>query len=180
MTAHRRAGEPEKAHQAIDDFYASYGRKGFKQLMRVMKQLMGDSKAMEEVNRDLKDRAAPDPDIDIETAISESVAESYDPALTEILRRADIDGSAIGCIDGCLWIYVFHGQGVSREQAVAEFSRLVFQASPATKAWLAEKTGKEVLNPVGSIDQWAFVPTSLPPFLRLLEIEDVLDFLMGS
>ena len=56
----------------------------------------------------------------------------------------------------------------------------MFEASSATKVWLAEKTGKEVLSPVGSIDQWAFVPTALPPFLRLLEIEDVLDLLYGK
>ena len=42
MIRHRMAGEPEKAEEALDAFYERYGRSDFMQLMRVMKQLMGD------------------------------------------------------------------------------------------------------------------------------------------
>jgi hypothetical protein len=64
---------------------------------------------------------------------------------------------------------------VTRRDTVAEFSRRIFEVSPETKAWLVEKTGRDVLHPVGTIDQWSFVPTAIPIFLRPLAIEDVVD-----
>jgi hypothetical protein len=133
-----------------------------------------------DVNDQLAKRVERDPDVDIEATISEAVAESYDPELTAILRRADTDGAAFGCVDGCLWIYVFHGEAVTRAGATAEFSRLVFEASPETKSWLVEKTGKDIVNPVGSVDQWAFLPTGRPLFLRLLAADDIVGLLYGK
>jgi hypothetical protein len=41
---------------------------------------------------------------------------------------------------------------VTRPEAIAEFSRLVFEASPETRVWLLEKTGKDIVNPVGSVN----------------------------
>jgi hypothetical protein len=36
------------------------------------------------------------------------------------------------------------------------------------------------VNPVGSVNQWAFVPTSLPIFLRLLEPDDIVELVYGK
>jgi hypothetical protein len=74
MILHRRAGEPEKAEAALDAFYAKYGRSGFMQLMRVIKQLMGDSGVIKEVN--VVKAVDDDPDIDVEATISDAIAES--------------------------------------------------------------------------------------------------------
>jgi hypothetical protein len=180
MSRHRRAGEPEKAHAAIDAFHKAHGASGFRQLMRVTKQLMGDYKRTDDVNDSLANTADRDRDIDIQATISDAVAESYDPELTQVLRRADADGATLGCIDGCLWIYVFLGEKVTRQEAIAEFSRRVFEASPETRTWLVEKIGKEILSPVGSVDQWAFIPTGFPIFLRLLEADDIVELLHGK
>jgi hypothetical protein len=179
MILHRRAGEPGMAEAALDAFFTKHGRRGFKQLMRVTKQLMGDTGIMEAVNDRLSAKADLDPDIDIEATISDAIAESYDPELTAMLRRADAEGLAFGCIDGCLWIYIC-AESAPRQEAIAEFSRQVFEASPETKAWLLEKMGRDQLHPVTSVHQWAFVPTALPIFLRLLEPEDIVELLLGK
>src|SRR6266542_4389086 len=179
MILHRRAGEPEKAEIALDTFYEKYGRSGFMQLMRVTKQLMGDSRVIGDFNERLAKKAKTDVDIDIEASISETVAESCDPELTSILRRADAEGVAFGCIENCLWVYVC-APTATRQEAITEFSRRVFDASPETKAWLVEKTGRDKLKPVASVDQWAFVPTALPIFLRLLEPDDIVGMLLDE
>ena len=181
MILHRRAGEPEKAEIALDAFYEKYGRSGFKQLMRVTKQLMGDIRVMGDFNERLAKKLTTDRgvDIEIEASISDTVAKSCDPELTSILRRADAEGVAFGCIENCMWVYIC-AQTATRQEAITEFSRRVFDASPETKPWLIERTGQDQLKPVTSVDQWAFVPTSLPIFLRLLEPDDIVSVLLGD
>jgi hypothetical protein len=44
------------------------------QLMRVTKQLMGDTGVMTEINERLAQKAGDDPDIDIEATISDAIA----------------------------------------------------------------------------------------------------------
>jgi hypothetical protein len=178
MTRHRKAGDMEGAGKAMDEFFAAFGEKGLKQAMRVTKQMMRDNKVMDLVN---KDRGV-DPDLDLDMEIVESTvaSESYDPELTACLRRAEADGTATICIEGCLWLYVSHDRRLTRQDAVADFSRTVFEAYPQTKAWLKERIGKDVLDPIGSLDQWSFVPTAVPIFLRSLEVDDVLDVVYGK
>lgn len=162
----------------MDEFFAAYGKKGFKQAMRFTKQLMRDFKVMDLVNKEKG--SDPDLDVDVEIVESSTPTETYDFELTACLRRADADGTALACIDGCLWIYVSHEPELIRRDAIAEFSRRVFGASPDTKTWLIERTGKDVLHPVGTVDQWSFVPTAIPLFLRPLDVEDVLDLVYGK
>ena len=178
LTRHRTVGDMEAATKAMDDFFDTYGNTGFKQVERVTKQLMRDMKVMALVNEE----KGPDPDLDIDIETVESAAPSttYDDELTACLRRADADETATTCIDGCLWIYVSHRPNLTREAALADFSAGVFAASMETQSWLNERLGKDVLHPIGSLDRWFFVPSAIPPFLRPLETDDVLDLLYGK
>lgn len=177
LSRHRKAGDRRAAEQAMDEFFDAYGAKGFKQALRVTRQLMRDSRVMDLVNLDI----GPDPDLDVTVEVVESSAktESYDDELSACLRRAEADGTATACVDGCLWVYASSDLRLTRRDAVADFSRRVFEASPETKTWLRERTGKDVLNPVGSVDQWSFMPTAIPLFLRPLDVDDVLDLVYG-
>lgn len=178
LRRHRKTGDMDAATKVMDEFFDAYGKKGFNQVERVTKQLMRDMKVMALVNEE----KGPDPDLDINIEIVESAepSESYDDELTACLRRADADETATACIDGCLWIYVSHRRKLTRQQAVADFSIRVFAAKPETKTWLKERLEQDVLHPVGSLDQWSFVPTAVPLFLRPLEVNDVLDLLYGK
>jgi hypothetical protein len=178
LSKHRKAGDTAAAEKAMDDFFAAYGTKGFQQAMRFTKQLMRDFKVMDLVNREKG--SDPDLDIDVEIIESSAITETYDFELTECLRQADAEGAALKCVDGCLWIFVSHDRKLARREAITEFSRRVFEASPETKRWLQERAGKDFLHPVGTVDQWSFVPTAVPLFLRPLDVEDVLDLVYGK
>jgi hypothetical protein len=178
LSAHRKAGNDEGAAKTMDDFFATYGAKGFRQAMRFTKQSMRDHKLIDVVNRELG--TDPDVGMNVETVETDFGAETYDFELTACLRQADAVGSAFRCIDDCLWVFVWRDPKMTRRDAIAEFSRRVFEASPETKTWLAERTGKDVLHPVGTVDQWSFVPSAIPIFLRPLEIEDILDLVFGK
>jgi hypothetical protein len=178
LTKRRKAGDTAGAEKAMDEFFETYGAKGFKQAMRFTKQLMRDFKVMDVVNRELG--RDPDVGIDVETVETSFGAEIYDFELTACLRQAEAEGSAFRCIDDCLWIFVSPELRLSRRDAVSEFSRRVFEASPETRTWLVERTGRDVLHPVGTVDQWSFVPSAIPIFLRPLEAEDVLELVFGK
>lgn len=175
---YRQAGDMESATKALDKFFAAYGEKGFKQAMRVTKQVIRDMKVMDLVNKD----RGPDPDLDVNVEIVESsvTSQSYDHELTACFRRAEAEGTATALIDGCLWIYVSHDPQATRRNVLADFSRRVFEASPETKAWLKERLDKDLLHPVGTLDQWSFVPIAVPIFLRPLDSSDVVDVVYGK
>ena len=178
LTALRNAGDNDGAAKTIDEFFMTYGRSGFKQLMRVTQQLTRDYKLMDVVNNEIG--TDPDVGMNVETVETDFGAETYDFELTACLREADEKGSAFRCIDGCLWIFVAPEASMSRRDTVEEFSRRVFEVSPETKTWLFERLGKDVLHPVGTVDQWSFVPSAIPIFLRPLEIEDVVDIVFPA
>jgi hypothetical protein len=173
LIVRRKAGDDAGATKALDEFFATYGAKGFKQAMRFTKQLMRDYRLMDVVNKE----TGTDPDVgmNVETVETSFGSETYDFELTACLREADAKGSAFRCIDGCLWVFVAPDPPLTRRDTVAEFSRRVFEVSPETKAWLVDRTGKDVLHPVGTVDQWSFVPSAIPIFLRPLAIEDIVD-----
>ena len=172
----RGAGE-EATTKAIEGFVAAYGRKGLEQAERVAKQMVRDSKVMNLLNSD----KGPDPDrdVEIETFESNQPTRGYDDELGRCIEEAGADGSATACVDGCLWIHVFRRPDLPREAAIAEFSARVFAASPETKAWLQDRLRRDVLHPVGTVDQWSFVPTAVPLFLRPLQTDHVLDICYG-
>lgn len=176
--SHQRAGDLVSAANAMDAFYSAYGEKGVKQAMRVAKQMMRDCRVMELVNTD----RGTDPDLDVPLEVLECSAapQSYDEEVVACLRRADVDGSALTCVDGCVWIYASHGAHHTRKAAVTEFSRRVFEASPPTKTWVKEHLGLDHLHPVDSLDRWSFVPTALPVFLRAFSAEQVVDLVYGG
>lgn len=178
LRASKNAGDPSDATKAMNEFFDSYGKKGFEQATRMTKQAIRDLKIMDIIRND-KGR---DPDLDINITIVESSkdSESYDPELTDCLRRAEQAGAATACIDGCLWIFASAYKTLSRQAAITEFSRRVFQVSPQTQSWLLERTGKGQLNPVGTVDQWSFIPTAIPIFLRALDVDDALDLVYGK
>lgn len=178
LTRHRKAGDQKAAEGAMDEFFASYGAKGFKQAMRVTKQLMRDSRVMDIVNRDI----GPDPDLEgatVEMVESSVQVECYDDELSACLRHAEAHGAATACIDGCLWIYASSDLQLTRRDAVTDFAQQIFAASAQTEAWLRERTGKRGLNAVRSVDEWSFMPTGIPLFLRPLPVDDVLDLVYG-
>ena len=146
--------------------------------MRFTKRLMRDFKVMHLVNRE----KGSDPDLDINVKIVESAAvtEIYDFEPTECLRQADAEVAALKCIDGCLWILVSHDRKLARRDAVAEFSCRVFEASPETKIVAEGANGKELLASGRNLDQWSFVPTAVPLFLRPLDVDGVLDLVYGK
>lgn len=173
LSARRKVNDDEGATRTMDAFVATYGAKGFKQAMRFTKQLMRDYNLVDLVNNEIG--IDPDVAMKVQTVEADFRTETYDFELTACLREADAKGAAFSCIDSCLWVFVALDPLLTRRDAVAEFSRRVFETSPETKAWLVERTGKPVLYPVGTLDQWSFVPSAIPVFLRPLEIEDVID-----
>jgi hypothetical protein len=178
VTQLHKAGDSKGVELAMDAFFEKYGKKGNSQAMRIARQMTRDSKVMNLIT--LEEGPDPDLDVDVKTFAPTTIVESYEAELTACLRRAEADDTAITCIDGCLWIYVVHDRVLTREQAVADFSREVFKARPETKVWVKERTGRDVLHPVESVDNWSFEPTAIPIFLRPLAVDDVLDLVYGK
>src|SRR5439155_9250786 len=90
LSALRKAGDNEGATKTIDEFFTTYGRKGFKQLMRVTQQLTRDYKLVDVVNREIGTDA--DVGMNVETVETEFGAETYDFELTACLREGDEKG----------------------------------------------------------------------------------------
>ena len=93
--------------------------------------------------------------------------DTYDTALGEIMSVAGRTGSAIDCVDGCLWMGVY------------------YRASLQDKPWqsfLQEITNRGASGSfrVWNIQQASMHPRMLPIFLRAMPPETVYDILLGD
>ena len=93
--------------------------------------------------------------------------EIYDPVFDELMSVAAGPGSAIGCIDGCLWIGVYYPASLQDEP---------------WKNFLQEITDRGASGPfrVWNVQTASMHPRMQPIFLRHISPESILEILLGD
>lgn len=153
---------PSEVLAGIDREIGPHGRKHFERVARQNKRARNfESIANDDVGTDPETGAAMrniGPELDVRT---------YDSALMEMMRTAADTGSALDCIDGCLWVGVYCS-APTQDKLRDDFLREI--AGHGAGRSFAEWNLRSV-----STD-----PRLLPVFLRDLDPEAILDILLGD
>ena len=153
---------PSEVLAGIDREIGPHGRKHFERVARQIRRARNfESLANDDVGADPETGAAMrniGPELEVHT---------YDATLMEMMLAADKTGSAIDCIDGCLWVGVYYSAPT--------------QDKPPNN-FLREITGR---GADGSFTVWnlrrvSTDPRLQPVFLRDLDLEAILDILLGD
>ena len=93
--------------------------------------------------------------------------EIYDPVLEGIMSAAAVPGSAIECIDGCLWMGVYYPASLQDEPWKNFLQEITDRgASGSYRVW--------------NVQQASMHPRMQPIFLRAISPESILDILLGD
>ena len=92
---------------------------------------------------------------------------TYDAALMEIILTAAESGSAVDCIDGCLWVGVCSSR-LKQKELYDNFLRKI------------EDSGAAMSSPVWNLLNVSTDPRLQPMFLRDLDPDSLLDIMLGE
>ena len=156
------AGVPPEVLDEIDREIGPHGRKHFYRVARQMKRARNfESLANDDIGED------PETGAPLQNVGPELGVDTYDATLMEMMVSAAEAGSAIRCIDGCLWVGVFYStpkQSQLRENFLQE---------------IAER-GASASFPVWNLLRVSTDPRLQPMFLRDLAPDSILDIMLGK
>ena len=153
----------------LDQFHTKYGRRGFKQIQRIIRQ----KRVGDQVLNLLRDERGVDPASGSEIEIVDLGVqpEFYDDSLNALLCTAlESHGEVIELVAECLWVYANADPAVSRVSAEQRFERFLAEKLPRAycRGRLARREPTD-RDRIASL-LWSFYqPIAKPLFLRELD-----------
>jgi hypothetical protein len=163
----------------ITAFRGRFGKKGIKQLERVIRQKKIGNQALEL----LMNEKGIDPVTghEIEVVESASPPESYDGTLRALLEKAaTCETGAIDCVDGCLWIFAATGGRKRAMYAVQRFVELLETRVDGFALRKKTSLAREDRDRIRSLSHSVYHPLAKPFFLRNLDPLHVASLTYGA
>ena len=153
---------PPEVLDGIDREIGLHGRKHFERVGRQIRRARNfESIANDDVGED------PETGEPMQNIGPELEVDTYDATLMEMMFSAAKAGSAIGCIDGCLWVGVYYSTPKQGELQKNFFQEITDRGASAS-------------FPVWNLLRVSTDPRLQPMFLRDLAPESILDIMLGK
>ena len=153
---------PPNVLDGIESEIGPHGRKHFERVARQTKRARNYESLANDDSGEDPETGHPKRNIGPELEVY-----TYDPKLVEMMHAAAKTGSAVGCIDDCLWVGVYYStpeQGELQQNFLQEVTR----------------SGASLSFAVWNLSRVSTDPRLQPIFLRDLPLEYILDIMLGD
>jgi len=161
-------------------FFDKYGKKGFDQIDRVIRQKVTADQAIDLLNND----KGIDPVTGREMKVMESPIpeDFYDHKLNEVLKEAcRTKKDAISTIDGCLWVFANANKYISRAEAIERFTSLLNKRISGCPLSRSEKHPSWDKGKLFGLDDMNLRrPLAKPLFVRNLDSDIIASVIAGD
>lgn len=168
---------PPECDRALFYLAEKYGKKGLKQLVRMMRQQIRAQKILDILKNDTGEDPKSGQKITfIETGTPE---DSHDAALRGLLEASAISGDSLAVIDDCLWIYVRGSRDVPDAQLPQLFLKKLQVLGSEPSMDLYKRIAQDARIPLMSLQDGFEFKSTLPIFLRDLPAERISQIVLG-